>query len=80
MKRLYSIIRHSGPCWAKIQDFLLFLVTPEDSRDGSQWRKNRHRYDCFDTWYCGMTKILFWFGCSALIGGGLPLLILIAVG
>jgi hypothetical protein len=69
MKRLYSTTKRLTSGWAKVLDFLLFLVTPEDTNDVSQWMEMRHRYACFDKWYFGAVKVIFLFGCSALLGG-----------
>lgn len=77
MKRLYSTIKQSV-IWVVVLDFLLFLISPEDSGIGAGWDRRRSRGKRFDNHRYGAVKIFFWIGVTVLFWISVPLLFKVA--
>ncbi len=73
MKRLYSTIKQSA-FWVGVLEFLLFLISPEDSGIGAGWDRKTPRWRRFDNQRYGVVKIFFWIGVAVLFWIGVPLL------
>lgn len=71
MKRYNSSSRLSANCLALLFDYVVFLLSPEDSTEGALSPVNRRRTARFDNRFHGAIKIFFWIGLTLCFWFGL---------
>jgi hypothetical protein len=71
MKKYNSSSRPSVNCFALLFDYVVFLLSPEDSTESALPPVNRRRTARFDTRFHGAMKIFFWIGFAVCFWFGL---------